>query len=437
MISTWRRMLAWQIPLLLLLAGGLGVLTRAYGWSLALVLALYLGWLLSNLARLWGWLAQAKPDSELPEMSGLCGELMDDLHNLQRHQLERQKKLERFIERGRESAEIFPDALVLVDAAANLLWWNLAAERLLGLKRGTDKGLPVTYVLRYPQFRDYFFNKQAQRQPLDLVSPLNHDIKLQLTIANYGDDDHMLLVRDVTRMQQLQQVRKDFVANASHELRTPLTVIIGYLETLETMLENGGDPRWQRPVQSMQQQAMRMQNLLDDLLLLSRLEIYDDLTTGQPVKVARLLGSIVADAQVVMAKKNHKVSVEADKDLELRGNEDELRSAFANLVMNAFKYTPDGGEIHVHWGADEDGGASVEVSDNGPGIDPKHLPHLTERFYRVEGSHATSTGGTGLGLAIVKHVLQRHGGRLVIDSQVGEGSCFICKFDQQRVTHKR
>jgi two-component system phosphate regulon sensor histidine kinase PhoR len=226
-------------------------------------------------------------------------------------------------------------------------------------------------------------------------------------------------------------MRKDFVANVSHELRTPLTVIAGYLETLLDNLEDV-NPRWLRPLQQMQQQAGRMQNLLNDLLLLAKLEATDYPSDNQPVAVDLLLLSIRNDAQALSANKHHRIVLEADAHLKLKGSEMELRSAFSNLVFNAVKYTPAEGEIRIRWWGDEQG-AHLSVRDSGIGIDAKHLPRLTERFYRVDSSRASNTGGTGLGLAIVKHVLLRHRARLDIASVPGQGSTFVCHFPPAQV----
>ena len=235
-----------------------------------------------------------------------------------------------------------------------------------------------------------------------------------------------MLVRDVTRIHQLEQMRKDFVAIVSHELRTPLTVIAGYLETLLDNVEEV-NPRWVRALQQMQQQGGRMQTLLNDLLLLAKLEATDYPSDNQPVAVDALLQSIKGDAQALSGQRNQRITLEATPGVRLKGSEAELRSAFSNLVFNAVKYTQDGGQIRIRWWADEQG-AHLSVQDSGIGIDAKHLPRLTERFYRVDSSRASNTGGTGLGLAIVKHVLLRHRARLEISSVPGHGSTFTCHF---------
>lgn len=234
------------------------------------------------------------------------------------------------------------------------------------------------------------------------------------------------LQHQIERLASLSALQQRFVSDVSHELRTPLTVIAGYLETLLDNVEEV-NPRWRRALQQMQQQDRRMQTLLNDLLLLAKLEATDYPSDNQPVAVDLLLLSITADAQALSGNRNHRISLEADNRLQLKGSEAELRSAFSNLIFNAVKYTPDEGSIRVRWWAD-DAGAHLSVQDSGQGIEAKHLPRLTERFYRVDSSRAATTGGTGLGLAIVKHVLLRHRGRLEISSVVGQGSTFTCHF---------
>jgi len=226
-------------------------------------------------------------------------------------------------------------------------------------------------------------------------------------------------------------VRRDFIANVSHELRTPLTVITGFLETLidtETAL----DESWRRPMLQMQEQARRMQRIVDDLLFLARLEGHDDKLRSDPVDVPHLLAVLREDGLTLSGSKEHRISLEADAGLWLRGNEDELRSAFSNLIYNAVQYTPPGGAIAIRWFAD-DKGAHLTVQDSGGGIAAHHLPRLTERFYRVDVGRSRESGGTGLGLAIVKHALQRHDALLVVASELGKGSVFSCDFPPERM----
>jgi two-component system phosphate regulon sensor histidine kinase PhoR len=319
----------------------------------------------------------------------------------------------------------------MLDSDGNLEWWNRAAETLLGLKTPQDGGQPVSNLVRHPRFKEYF-EQGNYAEPLDIPSPINDHLRIQLYITRYGNNEHLMLVRDVTRLHQLEQMRKDFIANVSHELRTPLTVICGYLETL---LDNVDEvnPRWKRPLSQMQQQGERMQTLLNDLLLLAKLEATDYPSDNQPVAIDTLLRSIKGDAQALSGQRNQTISLEIEADAALKGSEAELRSAFSNLIFNAVKYTPDGGSVRIRWWADA-AGAHLSVQDSGVGIDNKHLPRLTERFYRVDSSRNASTGGTGLGLAIVKHVLLRHRARLEISSVLGHGSTFTCHFAPAQVT---
>jgi len=240
----------------------------------------------------------------------------------------------------------------------------------------------------------------------------------------------------LTHIQNLERMRQDFVANVSHELRTPLTVIHGYLETLleQTEAEHKQENKQAHKIFSqMYQQTLRMENLLADLLLLSSLETDEQLQPSkQAVDVAELLKVICDEAKQISGNANHHISLEADTSLKLRGNENELRSLFSNIIFNAVKYTPKGGKIAVTWQRQKNE-AKFTVKDTGIGISKEHIPRITERFYRVDKARSRESGGTGLGLAIVKHVLLRHEGKLEIDSKIGEGSVFTCVFPASRI----
>jgi two-component system phosphate regulon sensor histidine kinase PhoR len=413
---------------MLLLAAGcllVGLVTGHYGWCLALGLALYLAWTLKQLLRLHRWLREHQPDQPPPDGYGLWGEVFDSIYHMQRRDQRARGRLQAVIDRVQESTAALRDAVIMLDADGNLEWWNRAAETLLGLKTPQDSGQPVTNLIRHPRFKEYFEQEQYA-EPLEIPSPVNDRLRVQFLITRYGNNEHLMLVRDVTRIHQLEQMRKDFVANVSHELRTPLTVITGYLETLLDNVEDV-NPRWKRALQQMEQQGVRMQTLLNDLLLLAKLEATDYPSDNLPVSVTTLLQSIVSDAKALSGPRNQAISLDIEDDVLLKGSEAELRSAFSNLVFNAVKYTPEQGTIRVRWWADAQG-AHLRVQDSGIGIDAKHLPRLTERFYRVDSSRASNTGGTGLGLAIVKHVLLRHRATLEISSVPGHGSTFTCHF---------
>ncbi len=433
MKQNWRGTVVRSLLLLIGASLLLGLLTGEYAWALATGLAIYLGWTLNQLLRLHKWLKEHQPDEPPPDGYGLWGEVFDSIYHLQRRNEKARGRLQAVIDRVQESTAALNDAVIMLDSNGNLEWWNRAAETLLGLKTPQDSGQTITNLLRDPRFVEYF-ERGSYLEPLELPSPLNNRRRLQFHITHYGNREHLMLVRDVTRLFQLEQMRKDFVANVSHELRTPLTVISGYLETLLDNVEDV-NPRWLRALQQMQQQGGRMQSLLNDLLLLAKLEATDYPSDNQPVAVDLLLLSIKSDAQALSGESMHRISLEADPHLRLKGSEAELRSAFSNLVFNAVKYTPAEGEIHIRWWGDEQG-AHLAVQDSGLGIEAKHLPRLTERFYRVDSSRASNTGGTGLGLAIVKHVLLRHRARLQIVSSLGKGSTFTCHFPSTQVVRR-
>lgn len=426
----WRSALIRR--LLLLISGCLllGFLSGYYAWSLVFGLSLYLGWNLNQLQRLHRWLKQHHADESPPDGYGLWGEIFDNIYHLQRRDLRARGRLQAVIDRFQESTAALKDAIVMLDRDGNLEWWNLAAETLLGLKSPQDSGQSISNLVRHPSFKEYFAQGKYN-EPLELPSPINDRMHLNFQVTRYGNDDHLMLVRDVTHVHQLEQMRKDFIANVSHELRTPLTVIAGYLETLLDNVEEV-NPRWRRALQQMQQQDRRMQTLLNDLLMLAKLEATDYPADRHPVAIDELLQSIKVDAQALSGARNHSISLECEPALQLKGSEAELRSAFSNLVFNAVKYTPQDGRIQIRCWTDATG-AHLSVQDSGLGIEAKHLPRLTERFYRVDSSRNASTGGTGLGLAIVKHVLMRHRAQLQIASVLGDGSTFTCHFKTQQV----
>ena len=433
MNQNWRGALARRLLLLLAACGLIGLITGQYAWALAIGIGAYLLWHLKQLLRLHAWLRERQPDDAPPEGYGLWGEVFDSIYHLQRRDQRVRGRLQAVIDRVQESTAALRDAVIMLDSEGNLERWHRAAEQLLGLKTPQDSGQAITNLVRHPRFKEYFEAGQYQ-EALEIPSPINDRQRLQLQITRYGNNEHLMFVRDVTRLHQLEQMRKDFVANVSHELRTPLTVISGYLETLLDNVEEV-NPRWLRALQQMQQQGSRMQNLLNDLLLLAKLEATDYPSDNQPVAMDLLLLSIRNDAQALSGSRNHRISLEADHQVRLKGSEAELRSAFSNLVFNAVKYSPEESEIRIRWWADEQGG-HFSVADSGIGIEAKHLPRLTERFYRVDSSRASNTGGTGLGLAIVKHVLLRHRARLDITSVPGKGSTFTCHFPAQQLSRR-
>ena len=413
-----------------LLFGGtiLGVFFDHLAWFLLAALALFMARWVWQMVRLDRWLDSRR--RQPPEAWGIWGHVFDEYHRLRRRQHKSKKRLARVIREFRESTAAMPDGTLVLDEVFRISWCNEAATRLLGLVPRRDLGQAVTNLIRSPRFLR-FLDAGDFHQAMEIHSPVDDARTLMLRLVPYGNSQYLLIIRDITRLVRLQAMRRDFVANASHELRSPLTVLAGYLD----MLASGDDlgPEWDKPVAEMQSQCRRMTNLLNDLLELSRLETdeteasYDDI-----VNVEGLIQRIVQDARAI-DDDSHVLDIDVACGCSLRAVEGELHSAMSNLVTNALRYSPEGTTISVRWRAGDGSTAVFEVTDQGLGIEKKHIPFITQRFYRVDSSHSRKTGGTGLGLAIVKHVLKRHGSELEIESEPGQGSTFRCVFPASRV----
>lgn len=396
-------------------------------------LIVYLWWTLIQARRLYQWLGNPDVSEEAPQSIGLWGEIFDGLNKLHQNHLRTQDRLRARISRVQESTNAMRDGVIMTDARGAMEWWNGSAEYLLGFRRSTDQGQYIHNLIRNPAFKAYF-DTRDYREPLELNSPAKPHIHLQIQISLFGDDDRLIVAKDVTRLFHLEQMRRDFVGNVSHEMRTPLTVISGYLETLVDHADEL-PPKWRRAINTMAAQSSRMEALITDLILLSRIETGEHVENDTLTDVEALIRQICHDARVLSGDKHHQISVSITDHRLLRGDDSQLRSAFSNLVFNAVKYTPAGGQILVSWSANRDG-AHLSVKDSGIGIDPIHIPRLTERFYRADPSRHKDTGGTGLGLAIVKHVLINHDGNLEIRSKPGDGSEFICHFPRERLVEQ-
>ena len=402
----------------------IGWLAGRPGLVLLLGLVAYLGWHLLHVWRLYRWLNHGRKLAP-PHARGIWGHIFDDIFRLQQRNRERKRKLAALLDRFRQSAAAMPDATVVIDADWQIEWINDAACDALGLRPPQDIGQRIDNLVRHPDFAAWLHGNDFSHG-IEIPSPEDKRRILSLNIVPYGRQQRLLIARDVTRIRDLEQMRRDFISNVSHELRTPLTVVVGFLETMH----DGDDEcarKWARELELMQQQATRMQRLVEDIMLLSRLESGSE-ALQEEVAVPALLSAIHEDARLLSGPAGHSIRFDVDARLWLRGNGEELRSAFSNLVFNAVKYTPAGGEIVVRWARDEAGAPLFSVRDSGIGIAAHHIPRLTERFYRIDVARSRETGGTGLGLAIVKHVLNRHDARLEIVSQPGEGSTFICRF---------
>jgi len=418
--ALWRR-----LALLFLSAALLGWMTGYLPLFLLLAALGGLNWQLWQLYRLDRWLKGA-PDNSLPPDAGpVWADIGAQFARLRRQSRKRKRKLSRVLEQFQQATAALPDAAVVLGEDDKVIWCNGASQALLGLSPSRDVGLPVAHLLRHPSFVA-FLHQQRSGDSVEFPSPVDDALLLGARIVPYGKKQRLLLATDISRVRRLEQMRREFVANVSHELRTPLTVITGYLETLLDS-DSPALAEWGQPLHGMQQQSRRMLHIIEDLLLLARLEAQKERPALKPVAAPALLADIADDAIALSGEQGHRIRVAADPELWILGCEKELRSAFSNLVFNAVRYTRAGGRIEIRWFADGDG-VHLEVEDNGEGIAPQHIPRLTERFYRVNRDRSRGSGGTGLGLSIVKHILNNHGGQLRIESELGTGSVFTCDF---------
>lgn len=409
--------LALELALFCLPGLLLGLLFGGLPWWLLASVLVALGWNYYNQLRLsyWLWLDR----SMTPPTGRWSWEpLFYGLYQMQLRNRRRRRELALLIKRFRSGAESLPDAVVLTTEEGIIFWCNGLAQHLLGLRWPEDNGQNILNLLRYPEFTRYLQEPQFNR-PLTLV--LNNGHHVEFRAMPYSEGQLLMVARDVTQMRQLEGARRNFFANVSHELRTPLTVLQGYLEMMgEQTLE---EPLRSKALHTMQAQGRRMEGLVNQLLTLSKIEAAPPPDMQERVDIPRMLRMLQPEAQT-LSSGQHQIEFRINDTLKVYGNEEQLRSAFSNLVYNAVNHTPPGTRIEVSWQRTAQG-AQFQVSDNGPGIAAEHLPRLTERFYRVDKARSRQTGGSGLGLAIVKHALNHHDSRLEILSEPGEGARFM------------
>jgi two-component system phosphate regulon sensor histidine kinase PhoR len=418
----------WRIVVLMLLAWAVGSVLDQVSLSFLLALLAYSFRNLYNLKRLSNWLSDPQ-FADIPIRFGLWGDIYSTIARVSLRQSEREKRLTALLNEYTASTSALPDGAVALDARGHIRWFNDAASRLLGLQAAKDIGQPLLNLFRSPDMVD--FVKQADYEHvLQLSAPGNPDRKLEVRLAPYGEGQTLFLAQDITERLRHERMRKDFVANVSHELRTPLTVIGGFIENLQ-IDETLQHARLERPLDLMAQQTARMRRLVEDLLLLARLESDTARNQSDEVDMGELLRSIATECQSIAAIVP-RITCDISSRRRLKGDDKQLRSAVTNLVVNAVNHTPEAGDVNLNW-RDQGAQSVLEVRDTGEGIAPEHIPRLTERFYRVDAGRSRDSGGTGLGLAIVKHILQHHDAKLEIRSRLGEGSRFICRFPTPRL----
>jgi len=415
-----------MVMVLALVVGSIYGVTGALAVATAGALAIIV-WNLWQLGALARW-ASGPIEAPVPEGRGTWALAYAALYHRVRLRSARQRDLRLALERFVSGAKALPEGVVVLNASDRIEWANPRAEAHLGLDLKHDSGAPIVNLVRHPAFVQYLAVGDFSEAVI-IQSTRESALTLSLQIVPFGVEEKLLMSRDITRLEAVARVRRDFIANVSHELKTPLTVLAGFIETL-TDVEMDERQR-QRCLALMGEQSKSMQRLVEDLLTLSALESEQSPVNESEFAIVPLLLAVSSDAKALSGGR-HEVTLTIHDAATVLGSREELLSAFGNLVSNAVRYTPDGGRIALEWRVTADGG-EFTVADSGIGIAPEHVPRLTERFYRVDRSRSRATGGTGLGLAIVKHVLIRHQGDLIVDSEVGQGSRFTVRLPLRRI----
>jgi two-component system phosphate regulon sensor histidine kinase PhoR len=399
--------------------------------AFAVGLSVYAGWHLLQAVQLLGFLLTGRG----PRTSWVWGvwrEAFDQVQRLKKREYKRKRRQQHVLSRIRKMAEAMPDAVLTLGSGGEISWLNRQAEVYFGLGAESALGHRLVELVEDPTLRDYLQGSRFLRG-LEIEAPGDPSTMLAVSVSRFkkGRERYLLVARDITRQYHLNRTQRDFTLNVSHEFKTPLTVLRGYLETMvET--EDRQSPK-RLPLLRMQEQVDRMQGVILDLFTLSRLEYGSEDLKRDPVQVFEMLTDVIRDAEALAENSHHVLKLHGDPELEVAGDESLLHCAFSNLVSNAVRHTPSCTEVEVSWTRNGDH-AQLSVRDNGAGIPARHLPRLTERFYRVDAGRSSDAGGTGLGLAIVRQILDMHGARLSISSEEGRGSTFTCRFPGQMVS---
>ena len=410
----------WRIVLV-------GVVAFLFGWNLGYPLetvlvgiGVYILWTFRIISLLFKWIDKGMRGIP-PEMDGVWGEISDTLNRQRRRHRRTQEKMRKTIKRVSRLTEALDEGILVLRSDLTIDWWNSSATRLLGL-RSSDRGSAVINLIRDPAFVEYVHQDELVGS-IELPSIIQSERLLKFSASRFGDNEIALVITDITRLNSLEQLRKEFVGNVSHELRTPLTVMRGYIETFQDMPSNTASVN--AAFGQMSEQVTRMQALADDLILISKLEAGSQQPVFEAITINELLRSIVTEAEALSGGK-HTISLDCAETIIVQAENNDIRSALGNIVFNAVRHNPKGAAIAIRVRQYEDF-TDIAVSDDGVGIDPTEIPRLTERFYRGDSSRNSDSGGTGLGLAIVKHSINRCGGRLIINSRLGHGAEFICR----------
>lgn len=423
---------AWSLELIRLTALIISALLFGYisdYWvmSFAAHFAIFVAWTIYHIRSMERWISRGAHRSDAPNGSGIWQHMVQLLYRSQRSHKARKRQLANLANYYHAVMRALPDATVVINSNLEIEWANKASQKLLGIKPNKDVGHRIDNIVRIPEVVA-LFDEAAKLKRIQVDSPIDSDITLAISRQEYDDGNYLIIAQDISHRVATQKLRKAFIANASHELRTPLTVISGYLEILQD--EEMIAPDVAQIINNAYEQAIRMDNILDDLLILSKLEeAHTSKNAGKTVDVKKIIEQVVAEFKVSKSQEGHTFNVTAD-DTKLLVIKGELISICQNLIGNAVKYSCVGTTISIDWSINDDGHGCLSVSDQGKGIPDEHLARLTERFYRVE-PHGVK--GTGLGLSIVKHILDNHDGYLDISSEVGIGSSFKAVFPAYRL----
>ena len=383
-----------------------------------------------NLARLKKFI-QTDSVENISLPSGYWEEIYFGLQRLVKGLKQKIRNIEQQHDHFIEAFQASPNGIVMLDENDQIEWCNSIAERFFGLNFKRDALQRINFLIRRPEFIQYFVKRNFEEPLLLERMGSNSNLSLMIQAFPFGQKRHLLLVQNITDLQKADAMRRDFVANVSHEMRTPITVLMGFLETVQSLKLS--KEQQDQYFDLMMSQAQRMKTLVEDLLTLANLESNALPAATNELQTNTLMALVRNDADALSEGK-HSLSYDIESSQNLLGDEREILSAFSNLVSNAIRYTPDLGTIKVKWMVNQDGQGEFSVTDTGPGIAPEHLSRLTERFYRVDRSRSRETGGTGLGLAIVKHIASRHQAQLLIDSTPGIGSTFTLQFPKERLS---
>ncbi len=428
MLNFWIRVslpIVYGALMALLLAATFS-LTYALLFMLVLVLVV-MAYRARQLYKLNLWLNEPRLET-IPDGDGIWDDVFSQLFKMVKRHNQTKQKLANELLHFEQATAALPEGVVSLNESNRIEWCNPVAEYHFGLNANRDIQQDIAYLVRQPEFIEYLQTKNFS-EPLVMKAARHDDTLLSIKLIPFGNNNRLLISRDITQMERIETMRRDFVANVSHEMRTPLTVVNGFVENLQDMPDLNHE-KIQYALRLMAEQTSRMDHLVSDLLTLSRLESNENLIKQENIEMATLLDDVYQDLEMLSAGR-HKCSMEVTGPARISGNREELRSAFSNLVSNAVRYTPDGGQIKLCW-LSRDGLPVFSVEDSGIGIGAQHIPRLTERFYRVDRSRSRETGGTGLGLAIVKHIAMRHQAWLEVSSDEGHGSLFSLHFPVSR-----